>query len=397
MRNRIAERARRLIGAATQVARDPQASLRQIRRGLRASWGVAWGVRGYPAAWIGTLRPRDALAEAVSELLIIGFYGANARSPSARLLARQMRRGEVGGVFFVTQNIGSRAELDGLVALFRAPGRPPLIAIDHEGGVVQRLTPAHGVGKLAHPLVVAQTLTPAEARAAYARAGAEVAALGFNVNLGPVLDLHDPANFAIGRLRRSFGTAPEIIATYGTAFVAGFSAAGMLCAAKHFPGHGHSSNDSHRGVADISDRWHLRELDPYVALLASDHPPDLVMTGHLSLKSLDPDGRAATISAAVVQGLLRGRLGFEGVIMTDDIDMEALSQRMGRREALVAALAAGNDLIMIKNLFGHDPLLPQRAVGWVRRAIAEGVLTEAQIFASAARVRRIREKLASGR
>ena len=103
-----------------------------------------------------------------------------------------------------------------------------------------------------------------------------------------------------------------------------------------------------------------------------------------------PDGRPATVSAPIVTGLLRHKVGYKGVVMTDDVDMDAISHLMSRREAFVQALAAGNDLIMIKNLFGYDPLMPQRAVRWVRKAIAEGILTEAQIRAAAARVRAIR-------
>lgn len=392
----VVDRAGRLAGAAGRAVLRPAVALRQLRRGLHAASGFARGVTCYPAAWIGPRHPPDPLAEAVAELLLIGFYGADARSPSARLLARQIRRGQVGGVFFVTQNIGTRAGLGALLALFRAPGRCPLIAIDHEGGKVQRLKPDHGVSRLPPALTIARTLSPDAARKTYARAGGEVAALGFNVNLGPVLDFHDPENAAIGRIQRSYGAEPGQIAAYGAAFVAGFSGAGMACAAKHFPGHGHSAADSHLGVADISARWSEQELLPFAQILASPHPPDLVMTGHLSLPAQTGDARAATISPAIVQDLLRQRLGFQGVIVTDDIDMEALSRLMGRKQAFIAALAAGCDLIMIKNLFGYDPLLPQRAVGWVREAIARGTLTETQIHASAARVRALRRKLHRG-
>jgi beta-N-acetylhexosaminidase len=119
----------------------------------------------------------------------------------------------------------------------------------------------------------------------------------------------------------------------------------------------------------------------------------MIMIGHLRLDTLAPDGRPATISAPIITGLLRQRLDYEGVIVTDDIDMGAVSQFMSRRDAFVQALAAGNDLIMIKNLFGYDPLLPQRAVGWVRSAIAQGVLSEAQVIASAERVRAIKRQV----
>jgi len=118
----------------------------------------------------------------------------------------------------------------------------------------------------------------------------------------------------------------------------------------------------------------------------------LIMTGHLRLDSVAPDGRPATISPAIVAGLLRERLGYQGVVVTDDLDMGAVSHIATRKEAVVQAIAAGCDLLMIKNLFGYDPLMPQREVGWIRAAISRGELSKAQVMAAAERVRAIRRK-----
>lgn len=346
----------------------------------------------YPAAWFGWFRPRDELAAAVAELLLVGFYGANSKSLSARLLARQVRRGQVGAVFFVNQNIGKIEEVNDLIRLFRSGSAQPLLAIDHEGGIIQRLTKAHRFTRIPAARDVAATMSPNEARTLYAVAGGELAALGFNINLGPVLDVDEPSNPAIGVFGRAYGTDPEHIATYAQAFIEGFSDAGILCAAKHFPGHGRSVNDSHTGAADISATWTEAELEPFTHLINSPHAPPMVMTGHLRLDPIEPDGQPATVSASIVTGLLRRRLGYQGVVVTDDLDMGAISHLMCREEAVVQALAAGSDLLMIKNLFGYDPLLPQRAVGWVRKAITQGRLSKAQVTAAADRVRTIRRK-----
>lgn len=356
---------------------------------------MAVGMLAYPIAWFGWFRSRDELAAAVGELLLVGFHGASSASPSARLLARQMRRGQVGAVFFVGQNIGTAQEAAGLLRLFRSGTARPLLAIDHEGGLVQRLTGAHGFTHLPAARDVAATMSPAEARSLYARAGRELAAFGFNVNLGPVLDVDDPANPAIGAFGRAYSADPERIAAYAQAFVAGFASAGVLCAVKHFPGHGRAVSDSHEGMADISASWTETELEPFARLLDPRHAPPLVMTGHLRLDPLAPDGRPATVSAPIVTGLLRGRLGYRGVVMTDDLDMGAVSRIMSRKEAVVQAIATGSDLLMIKNLFGYDPLMPQRAVGWVRAAIARGDLSEAQVMEAAERVRAIRRRAGS--
>jgi beta-N-acetylhexosaminidase len=371
---------------------NPLRPFRRLARRIRAGLGIARGMLDYPAAWFGMFRPRDALAADVAELLIVGFYGANASSPSARLLARQVRRGQVGAVFFVNQNIGTTEEVAGLLNLFSGGRIQPLLAIDHEGGIIQRLTPKHGFTRVPSARSVAATMSPAEARTLYAGAGRELAALGFNINLGPVLDVDEPGNPAIGRFGRAYDTDPERIATYAQAFVEGFSGAGILCAAKHFPGHGRSVNDSHFGAADISSTWSEAEMEPFARLLASPHTPAMVMTGHLRLDPMAPDGWPATLSAPVVTGLLRQQLGYQGVVVTDDLDMEAVSHLMSRKAAFVQALAAGSDLLMIKNLFGYDPLMPQRAVSWVRQAIARGHLSRAHIMAAAERVRAIRRQ-----
>ncbi len=386
----------RLRKRTARALRDPRANVRQLGRAARAVLGVCRGMLDYPAAWFGLFRPRDALADAVAELLIVGFYGSSTRSPSARLLARQVQRGQVGGVFFVTHNIGTIDQVTDLLKLFRTGPCQPLIAVDHEGGIVQRLNKAHGFTRLPTAREVAATMSPDEAREIYAAAGRELAALGFDINLGPVLDFDDPANPAIGKPKRSYGTDPERIAAYGEAFVSGFSSAGILCAAKHFPGHGHAVSDSHYGVADISNTWTEAELEPFARLLNSPNPPAMVMMGHLRLDHVAPDGRPATVSPPIVTGLLRQRLGYRGVAMTDDVDMDAVRHFMNRKEAVIQALNAGSDLIMIKNLFGYDPMVPQRAVRWVRKAIAQGTLSEAQITAAAARVRALRQQAWTG-
>ncbi len=358
----------------------------------RAGLGIALGMLDYPAAWFGWFRPHDELATAVAELLLVGFYGTNSASPSARLLARQVRRGQVGAVFFVSQNIGTAEEVADLLRLFRGGNVQPLLAIDHEGGIVQRLTGAHGFTRVPAARSVAATMSPAEARDLYALAGRELAALGFNINLGPVVDVDEPGNPAIGIFGRAYDTDPQRIAAYAQAFVEGFTSAGILCAAKHFPGHGRAKGDSHNGAADISATWTEAELEPFARLLASPHAPPMVMTGHLRLDPVAPDGRPATVSAPIVTGLLRQRLGYRGVVVTDDLDMGAVSHLMNRQEAVVQALAAGSDLLMVKNLFGYDPLMPQRAVGWVRAAIKRGLLSKAQVVAAAERVRVIRRQ-----
>lgn len=374
----------------TTVRLSGKKAIRVIRAGL----GMVRGMLAYPIAWCGLVRPGDPLAKDVAELLLMGFYGSGPTSFSARLLARQVRRGQVGSVFFVGHNVGKPRALTALLALFAATRIPPLLAIDHEGGWVQRLKSRHGASTLPAAQDVCKALSPAEAQITYARAGVELRRIGFNLTLGPVLDVHDQRNPAIGQFGRAYDSDPERIADYGAAFISGSLQAGVACAAKHFPGHGRAFSDSHFEPANASCTWSEAELLPFVRLLASPTPPPLVMVGHLRVDPLDPAGLPATISAPIIRGLLREKLGYRGIVMTDDIDMGAISTILPRKEAFIAALAAGNDLVMIKNLFGYDPLVPERAVAWVREGIARGQLSEESIKASAGRVRALRAALA---
>lgn len=357
---------------------------------FHVAFGMLTGFLSYPIAWFLASRPKDDLSKAIADILLLGFYGSNSHSPSARLLAHQLEHGQVNAVFFVNQNIGTRKDVESLVHLFRRSGNNPLLAIDHEGGIVQRLTSSHGFTTIPSPKEIAQkNLLLDEVVNLYTQAGKEMATIGFNINLGPVVDIHEPNNEAIGIHGRSFGTEVNQICTYAIAFVTGFRSANILCTLKHFPGHGRSIGDSHDHAANISHSWKKEELEPFSKLIKTGHAP-MIMCGHLLHEGLENTGVPATLSSNVINGLLRTNLSYTGVVVTDDLDMGAISHLFSRRQALIKAIAAGNDLLMIKNLFGYDPLLPHRAVTWIRQAIARGELDESQVFEAAKRIRNLR-------
>jgi beta-N-acetylhexosaminidase len=335
---------------------------------------------------VPTLRADTAstVEQDVGAMLMLGWSGTTIESFSAQVLARHVAAGRAGGVFFVKENVGSLEDVRSLVRLFSAKATP-LIAIDHEGGWVQRLTERHGVSRLPTAQSVADSLSPDRAQALYAQAGSEIARLGFTLNLAPVVDLHDPTNPAIGHFGRAFDADPVRVLAYARAFVDGFAEAGVLCALKHFPGNGHTLGDSHHGPADGSN-WSERDLAPYAQLIAAGRAR-LIMAGHAQIPSLEPRPVPVSLSEPVMRGLLRQRLNFNGVAMTDDLDMQAVSSLMPRREAVIKAISAGNDLLMIRNVGDFDPELPRRVVAWVQEAIAAGTLSRAQIAEAADRVR----------
>lgn len=358
-----------------------------FKRIIRSALDLIIALFTFPIAWFWPKQADDPICQAVADMLLLGFYGSSKYSLSARLLARQVQKGQVNGVFFVSQNIGTLEEVKGLIQLFKRDTENSILAIDHEGGAVQRLNQRHGFIGVPSALKFSISKTPLQvAKTIYTQAGRELASLGFNLNLGPVVDFHNPCNEAIGIYNRSYGIDSNTICAYSTAFVEGFAQSKVMCTLKHFPGHGNSVGDSHYRPANLTYSWQRQELEPFVRLIASGHAP-MIMVGHLKHDAIDPTGVPATISKTIITKLLRDQMAYTGVIVTDDLDMGAVSSILNRRDAVIEAIKAGNDLLMIKNLFNYDPLLPQKIIYWVRSAIQNGEIPEAQILQAGQRMR----------
>jgi beta-N-acetylhexosaminidase len=338
------------------------------------------------------------LRERIAQMLVVGFRGRTADEAQATL--RQVTDLALGGVvlFSVDQptggprNVESPEQLAALVGALQAAATraPLLVAIDQEGGRVARLGPAHGfppppqsaaeLGRLDDPAV-----TRAEGRAA-----AEVlAAAGITLNLAPVVDLAvDPANPVIAGLGRSFGVDPEKVAAQAGAFIDGHHDVGVRCAIKHFPGHGSSTADTHLGVVDVTDTWTDVELLPFAALI-QDGPADAVLTAHVFNARLDPD-HPATLSHATITGILRERLGWDGAVLSDDLQMGAIRDAYGYDEAVALAIEAGIDLLVVANQLVYEPDVAVRTVDHVEGLVRSGRISEARIDESIARIVRLK-------
>ncbi len=289
---------------------------------------------------VAAMPVRDRMAQR----LMVGVDPS--RSDSASVAVDTDR---VGGVF-VGGNATTILRGDTLPRLQTGPGglpRPVAVAVDDEGGRVQRIDGL--AGSIPSARRMAQTLDTTQVRALAAERGRAMRARGVTVDLAPVVDVGDqPAGSVIGD--RSFGGDPEQVTEYAGAFAAGLRDAGVLPVLKHFPGHGRASGDSHRGRVSTPPLEQLREVDlrPYRALLAEG--PAAVMVGHLDVPGLT-DGLPATLSPAAYR-LLRDDLGFTGLVVTDDLGaMRAISDRYDLPAAVLAALRAGADVA----LWTYDP------------------------------------------
>ena len=339
------------------------------------------------AGLLAGLAPARAASfeEMVGSLLVLGLTGSQASHASARALAGHISRGRVGGVVLLKHNVRSKAGAAELCALFNGAGAS-FTCIDQEGGAVQRLSSKFGYTDIPRAAQVAQR-SPAEARDIYMRAAREIRATGFNLNLAPVVDLHSGGNPIIGKYGRAYGSDPAVVAEYAAAFVEGHRRAGVGCTLKHFPGHGTSRGDSHDGAVDITRSWSAAELQPFQRLVRSGHA-DAIMLGHLYHAELSDGSEPVTLSRRAIEGLLRQRLGFDGVVVTDDLDMGAIRRRHPPVEAAVMALGAGADMIMASNSAKPDDDLPLRILDGVGEAIARGQLSEARVRQAHARVAR---------
>ncbi len=318
------------------------------------------------------------LSQLADAVLQPGFDGTTPPDWVRRRLSEGL-----GSVVLYSRNIVNPEQTSALTSALTAESPGVLIAIDEEAGDVTRVEAHRGSsrpGNLALGAADDIDLTAAVAR----HLGEELRALGITLNYAPDADVNsNPNNPVIGV--RAFGSEPELVARHTAAWVRGLQSAGVAACAKHFPGHGDTAVDSHHDVPLIpADRTRLDacELPPFRA--AIDAGVQAVMTGHLIVPAIDPD-LPATLSPAILTGLLRDELGFRGLIVTDAIEMRAVARRYGLAGATVAALAAGADAICIG---GEDP--GENVAAALRDAIVAavvgGTLPEARLAEAASRV-----------
>jgi beta-N-acetylhexosaminidase len=301
--------------------------------------------------------------------------------------------GGLGGVTLFGPNVYDREQLARLTASLRGAGSEPVIAIDEEGGDVTRISHRTGSdypGNAALGAVDDVALTSA----VYAAMGADLAALGINMDLAPSVDVNTAAdNPVIGT--RAFGADPALVARHGAAAVAGLQSAGVAACAKHFPGHGSTTLDSHLVLATVDAPLSLlreRELPPFEAAIAAG--VRAIMPSHLRVPELTGD-LPASLSHRALTGLLRGDLGFDGVIVSDGLEMRAVSEPYGIPEAAVQAVIAGTDLLCLGRDQDRQSFLAVRTA--LVAAVQEGRLPAARLEDAAARVAELRGWVAGAR
>jgi beta-N-acetylhexosaminidase len=273
----------------------------------------------------------------------------------------------------------------------------PFIAVDQEGGRVQRLTKWTGYTHYpsAQTLGRDATLTPEAARRIYGEMAKELAGAGINVNFGPVVDLSvNPWNTVIVRRKRSYGADPDTVTSLARSFIAAHREANVVTVAKHFPGHGSSWSDSHKTLPDISRSWRESELQPYVTL-AHDGLLDMVMVGHLyHPRFSDGEKLPSSLSANAIRALRAdGYIGFHGVVVSDDMEMGAVRERYGLEDSVIRALNAGVDLLVFSNVKSRDTELGAKVHAIIAQAVRDGRIPRAKIEAAYGKIAALKHRL----
>lgn len=345
------------------------------------------------------------LRQKIGQLLIVGMPGTQADEPYLQKLMTYATAGEVGGFIPYGYNIESPQQIQALNHALRQAAHtgklPPfLLAVDVEGGQVDRLSEAKGFGPSTPPAEDVAQKSIQEAHSLYAHMVKKVKENGFNWVYAPDVDMNVNDNRCpvIGAMKRSYGLDPATIVKYASILIEEARKIGLLTCAKHFPGHGSARSDTHKGFTDITDVWDRRELDPFFELCQKGLL-DSVMTGHLFNSHLDAVHQA-TMSRPTLQ-LLRDA-GFDGVIVSDDLHMGAIQEKYTFSESIEQSLSAGVDMIIFSNNlnaakripgFQPDPDLPKNFCDVVEKAIHEGRLSTARINEAFERVQRLKKRL----
>jgi beta-N-acetylhexosaminidase len=323
-----------------------------------------------------------SVRELVGQMFVISVGGTE----PDYYIEKMIRERNIGGVLLFAHNMESEAQTRSLTGALQElsiqtePSIPLFVAVDHEGGKVSR---APWVSRQPAPARVGARGDPAEAREIARQIGGELLRAGVNTDLAPVVDTGFGA--AIGN--RSYGEDPQLVALMAAAAVEGFESANVVSAAKHFPNHGPATTDSHASLPVVDhdrETLHSYDLPPFEAAVKAGVP--MVMVGHLLYPAIDAE-RPASLSPEAVK-LLRGELGFEGVVVTDDLAMAGASGGRSPARAAVEAVEAGADLLIISS----PPQQQANAYDAVVEAVESGEISRERVESSVRRLLQVKEK-----
>lgn len=352
-----------------------------------------------------------SLRDKIGQMLIMGFHGKviDEKSP----IAQSIEQDNIGGVILFDFNQQSQTfdknienpkqvkELNNQLQKItqianrkhRRDNLPLLISVDYEGGEVNRLHPRYGFPEMPSAKDVGSM--PLE----LANSSAELMAntlksAGFNLNFFPELDVNvNSDNPIIGKKNRSFSSVPEVVTQYAQLYTQQFIKHQIQCSYKHFPGHGSSLSDSHLGFVDVSDTWSERELIPFLQMLSQPNHCNMVMIAHIVNRKLDTTGLPASLSYHVINGLLRHDLKFDGVVVTDDMQMKAITNYYGLDTAVTLSINAGADMLIFGNQLVEKLQGSKEIIDMIEQKVQSGEISEHRIDEAYQRIVKMKSSL----
>lgn len=293
----------------------------------------------------------------------------------------------IGGMILYAHNIVDETQLKKFIEEIRELNGSPLLAIDEEGGRVARIANNENfdVPKYESMAAIAESDDPEEAYKAAFTIGSYVRKYGFDIDYAPVADVNtNPDNIVIGP--RAFSDDPETAAKFVVSYLNGLESAGVIGTLKHFPGHGDVSTDTHYGYASTDKTWDEMlkcEMIPFKAGIKAG--AQMIMTAHIAAPNVSGDDLPATLSSVILQDKLRGELGFDGVIVTDAMDMGAITKQFSNAEAAIKSIQAGVDVVLCSREF-------TQVFDAVVKAVEKGEIKESRIDESVKRILKLKQK-----
>jgi beta-N-acetylhexosaminidase len=340
------------------------------------------------------IRQSDSLDIKIGQMIMVGYNGTSLKTNDP--IIDEIKNGSVGGVILFEKNIAdsnSALNLKRLISGLQAEAEVPLIiAIDQEGGTVNRLKSKYGFPESVTAAYLGE-LDNEDSTRYYARQTATTLAnLGFNVNFAPVLDLaSNPNNPIIAKYGRAYSADPQMVTKHAAITIAEHTRLKVITVGKHFPGHGSSLADTHLGMADVTDTWDISELYPYKALIKTG-ALKAVMSAHIVNMNLDPEGLPGTLSRKILHDILRQDLGFKGVVFSDDMQMQAITEHYGLEKAIELGINAGLDVIIFSNNIQNSE---ERTVATVhniiKKLVNDGKIQQSRIDESYHRIIKLKK------
>lgn len=337
------------------------------------------------------------MKDMIAKMIVLGFYGTKIDSNTQ--IYKDIKKYDLGGVILFDKdprnkkkfkNVINPSQLQELTSKLQdIRDEKLLISIDQEGGIVQRLKSSKGFVSVPSAKEVSKKSVE-NVKDIYSKLAKDLSKNGINVNFAPVVDLEiNPKNTVIVKLKRSYGKTSKEVEKYASIFVDEQRKENVISVLKHFPGHGSSLKDSHKGFVDITKTWKEEELEPYKHFIKEDKV-DMIMTAHVVNRNLDYS-KPATLSWNVNTKLLRNELGYKGVLITDDLQMYAISKHYSLKDTVTLAINSGVNLLLFANQLAK-PVKLEKLIDTIYSQVQNGEIKIEKIINSNKRINNLLKK-----